>query len=135
LKIWRQEPVRGVGTGSFETYFRDQLTPSEQRKIRVVVSHNTPITVLSELGLVGFALFSMLGLWTGVWLRRRSRTPGPEGWAAWTAGAMLAGIFVHSLFYSGFFEDPYVWVLTAAAVALVGVAARPVASPSAVGVE
>ena len=120
LKIWREEPVIGVGLGSFETYFREQLTASERRKIRVVISHNTPITVLSELGLVGFGLFAVLAAWTGVWLRRRSRRRGAEGWAAWTACAMLAGVFVHSLFYSGFFEDPYVWVLAAGAVALVG---------------
>ena len=120
LKIWREEPIRGVGLGSFETYFEKQLTPSERRKVRVVISHNTPITVLSELGIVGFGFFAVLAAWTGIWLRRRSRDRGADGWAAWTACAMLAGVFVHSLFYSGFFEDPYVWVLAAGAVALVG---------------
>lgn len=124
LTIWRDEPVVGTGLGAFESRFEETLTPTEQRRVRVVISHNTPITVLSETGLIGFALFLALLAGAGWAAVRGSRDQGLDGWARWTLGAMLAGIVVHSLLYAALFEDPFAWVALAAATAL-GIAARP----------
>jgi O-antigen ligase len=131
LTIWRAEPVVGAGLGGFESRFEQTLTPLEQRRVRVVISHNAPITVLSETGVVGFALFLALLVGAGWAAVRGSRDEGDTGWARWTLGAMLAGILVHSLLYAALFEDPFTWVIAAAAVALAGprTAAQPAPSP------
>jgi O-antigen ligase len=128
LEIWREEPVTGVGLGAFETRFEETLTPLEQRRVRVVISHNAPVTVLSETGLIGAALFLALIAGAGWAAVRGSREEGETGWARWTLGAMLAGILVHSLLYAALFEDPFTWVIAAAAVALS--AAAPAAVPA-----
>ncbi len=118
LTIWREHPVVGTGLGGFERRFAQTLTPTEQRRVRVVVSHNTPVTVLSEEGIVGFALFLALVVGVGWGVVRGSAAQGLAGWARWTLAAMLAGIFVHALLYAALFEDPFAWVAAAAAAAL-----------------
>ncbi len=136
LTIWRAQPVAGAGLGGFQTRFEETLTPVEQRRVRVVISHNSPITVLSEGGAIGFALFLALLAGGGWAVVRGSRDQGDIGWARWTLGAILAGIMVHSLLYAAFFEDPFVWVATAAAVALaLTAAARPTEDPPAEAAE
>ena len=40
LEIWRDDPLVGAGLGAFETRFEETLTPVEQRRVRVVISHN-----------------------------------------------------------------------------------------------
>ena len=123
LTIWRSEPIVGAGLGGFENRFEASLDPAEQRRIRVIVSHNTPVTVLSEGGVIGALLFVALLAMTALNIGRGSRVGGASGWAQWTMLAMLASIFVHSLLYSALFEDPFTWVIAGAAMAL-GAAAR-----------
>ncbi len=129
LTIWRADPVAGAGLGAFERRFEQTLTPVEQRRVRVVISHNAPVTVLSENGVVGFALFVILICSTGWAAVRGSSREGDIGWARWTLGAMLAGLLVHSLLYAALFEDPFTWVIAAAAVSLAGARPAPVATP------
>ena len=86
--------------------------------MRVVISHNAPVTVLSEQGVIGFALFLILIVGTGWAAVRGSSRQGDIGWARWTLGAMLAGLLVHSLLYAALFEDPFTWIIAAAAVSL-----------------
>ena len=121
--IWAHNPVAGTGLGGFAKEFEETLTDSERAKIRVVISHNTPVTVLSEGGVIGFALFCWLLVGAGWAAVRGSRDQGgTAGWARWTAGAILLGIVIHSLLYAALFEDPFVWVLAAAAVSLAALA-------------
>ncbi len=122
LTIWREEPVAGAGLGGFETRFEETLTPLEQRRVRVVISHNSPITILSEGGVVGFALFLALIGGAGWAVARGSRAQGEIGWARWTLAAIMAGIALHSLLYAALFEDPFLWIAAAAAVALARIA-------------
>ena len=118
LEIWRDDPLVGAGLGGFERRFEETLTPVEQRRVRVVISHNSPITVLSEGGVVGFALFLALIAGAGWAVVRGSRDQGDIGWARWTMAAILAGIAIHSLLYAALFEDPFLWVGLGGAVAL-----------------
>jgi O-antigen ligase len=88
------------------------------------VSHTTPLTVAAELGTLGLLVY--LAFLAGVgrailltWRRHRG------------AGLALAGsltaLVVQSLFYGGFFEDPFVWGiagLTATALTFVPELAR-----------
>ncbi len=125
LTIWRSEPVAGAGLGGFEDRFEASLDPSERRRIRVIVSHNTPVTVLSEGGVVGFVLLlGLLGM-TAFSIARGSRVGGASGWAQWALLAMLASIFVHSLLYSALFEDPFTWVIAGGALAIGAAAHAP----------
>lgn len=125
LTIWSERPVLGTGLGGFAEEFEQTLTEAERAKIRVVISHNTPVTVLSEGGVVGFALFCALLVGAGWATVRGSRGQGGvEGWARWTIGALLLGIVVHSLLYAALFEDPFVWVGAGVAVALAALAPR-----------
>lgn len=131
LEIWRTAPIEGAGLGGFEERFSETLTPSEQRRVRVIISHNTPVTVLSELGAIGFGLFLVLTAATGVVIARGSRVLGTvDGWAAWAMLAVVAGIFVHATLYAALFEDPFTWVLAAGALALCARRAVPVAPPA-----
>ena len=130
LTIWRADPVAGAGLGAFEKRFEQTLTPVEQRRVRVVISHNAPVTVLSEQGVIGFALFLILVVGTGWAAVRGSWQEGDIGWARWTLGAMLAGLLVHSLLYAALFEDPFTWIIAAAAVSLAaGARTVPAAAP------
>jgi O-antigen ligase len=74
------------------------------------VSHTTPLTVAAELGVVGIALYGLL-LVAAVWLVEHVRHRDPA--LGLGLGAVLLALFVHALFYSGFFEDPITWLALA----------------------
>lgn len=119
VELWKSEPVRGVGLGAFAQEYRKTLPRAKEVKTRVFISHTAPVTVLAELGTIGFALLlALLGVATTVLWRGSRRRAGAAGLAQWTILAILLGIFVHSLLYSAFFEDPYVWALAAIGVAI-----------------
>jgi O-antigen ligase len=84
-------------------------------------SHNTPVTVAAETGLVGLGLFAWLMVAVlGQAFRRRGQT-------ALVAALGIAAILVHSLFYNAFFEDPMTWALFG----LIALTARTPAPPPA----
>src|SRR5207247_11379583 len=69
-------------------------------------SHTTPLTVLAELGVIGFVLYLALVGSAAVVLHRvilRNRLVGIS------LAAVYVVLLVHSFFYSGFFEDPLTW--------------------------
>lgn len=119
VDIFQEHPVAGGGLGSFATDYSQLLSQQELRKTRVVISHNAPVTILSEEGAIGFALFIWLcvvAVIVGIVATRdRDDDVGVPGAAMLGA---LVGIFVHALLYSALFEDPYTWVLAAGLVAL-----------------
>jgi Kef-type K+ transport system membrane component KefB len=114
-------PLAGVGLGG---------QPSESQKLadrfaplQNFVSHTTPLTVAAELGAIGFILYLGLlagGAWTLELVRRRHQALGLS------LAAVFAGLFVHSLAYSGFFEDPITWLVLAVASAFL---AQPSPAP------
>jgi O-Antigen ligase len=124
-------PLVGVGVGSQPLASHNE----EHTKLgaRKDASHTTPLTVLAELGIVGLAVYAWLLLVAAGLLRRvvreRDRALGLS------LAASFLVLVLHSLFYSGFFEDPITWgVLGVAAASLVGVAipASSQAAPEAV---
>jgi hypothetical protein len=105
-EVFRAHPVAGAGLGS-------QPTESQARAMRFgpaanFVSHTTPLTVAAELGAVGVALYLALLGSAAVALRDVTRLDRGLGLAL---GAVLLALVVHSLFYSGFFEDPITWLV------------------------
>jgi hypothetical protein len=120
-RVFAHHPLAGVGIGS------QPLASREEAATRIAArrnaSHTTPLTVAAELGIVGIAAYlaflaGAFALLRGVVARHR------------TLGLALAAtffaLFLHSLFYSGFFEDPLMWgVLGVGAAALARAGPRP----------
>ncbi len=52
LDAFREEPVRGIGSGGFEAYFK----VNGSFWMKTIDPHSTPLEFLAELGLVGFLL-------------------------------------------------------------------------------
>ena len=106
IKIARAHPSHGVGLGGFEHAYSKR----EGKKPRQSASHNTPVTVAAEEGGPGLLIFFWLvgALLLAAYRRINHRT---YGLLALAAGLALLAIFVHSLAYNDFFEDPTTWVL------------------------
>ncbi len=103
LDAFRARPVAGVGVGGQPRASAEEAgrgSPSRN------ASHTTPLTVLAELGVLGFALY-LWALAASAWalrlLVRRDRIFGVG------LAAVLLVLIVHSLLYAGFFEDPLTW--------------------------
>ena len=106
LRIAKAHPAVGVGIGGFTKAYVKRT----HRSPRASASHNTPVTVAAEGGAVGGLLY----LWLIVAVLAaavRAFRRGPYPLLALSAGLALGAIFVHSLFYNDFFEDPTTWGL------------------------
>jgi O-antigen ligase len=118
-RVFRNHPLAGVGVGAQPKASRDEaahkLAASRNK------SHTTPLTVAAELGVLGILAYLafLYGAARGLFdVTNRDRALGIG------LAAVFLTLVVHSLFYSGFFEDPITWgVLAVAAAALA--AARP----------
>ena len=108
-------PLLGVGIGGEEQASREE---AKQRGKLAKPSHTTPLTVAAELGLVGVAAYVFLLVAAArALLALRARASAV---AMGIAGVLLV-LVTHSLFYSGFFEDPLMWQsLALAGAALAG---------------
>jgi O-Antigen ligase len=113
-RVFAHHPLAGVGLGS-------QPRASEKLATRFgplqnFVSHTTPLTVAAELGIVG--LLAYVAVLAGAAhaiddVRRRQQALGLS------LAAVFLALFVHSLAYSGFFEDPITWLVLGIAAAFV----------------
>ncbi|HLX21609.1 MAG TPA: O-antigen ligase family protein [Gaiellaceae bacterium] len=127
IRIAVAHPVRGVGVGGFQhAYARRVQRLHGKKNLKTAASHDTPVTVAAETGIVGFALF----LWLIVAcasdvLRTRRLVP-------LAAGVALAAILVHSLFYNDLFEDPTTWLLLGMVAFALPPRAKPAPPPPAV---
>ena len=122
LDAFQARPLAGVGVGGQPRASAEESgrgSPSRN------ASHTTPLTVLAELGIVGFALYLALlasVAWAIYLLTRSDRTFGIG------LGAVFLVLVVHSVLYAGFFEDPLTWGvfgLTAAGIASATVIREP----------
>jgi putative inorganic carbon (HCO3(-)) transporter len=106
LRIAKANPAKGVGLGGFEHAYskRTHRTPRQS------ASHNTPVTVAAEEGGVGVVIYFWLVVSLLLAAYRRI-DHGAYGRMALAAGLALLAIFVHSLAYNDFFEDPTTWGL------------------------
>ena len=119
IRIAAAHPVRGVGVGGFKHAYARRVTRLHGKKnLSTAASHDTPVTVAAETGVVGLALFAWLLAGLG-----RDAYDGRRRIVALSAGLGLAAILVHSLFYNDFFEDPTTWLL----LGFVALAVPPVA--------
>ena len=110
--VYEAHPVLGVGIGSQPLMSRREEDARRQKSKNV--SHTTPLTVAAELGTVGLLdyLAFLAALGRAIF----------EAWRRYRAlGLALAGcttaLVVQSIFYGGFFEDPFVWGIAGVAAA------------------
>ncbi len=103
-RVWEHHPIVGVGLGGQPA--ASQALSDRRGALPRFVSHTTPLTVLSELGVIGFALY-VLFLTAAARLLLAVYRRDPD--LSLTLGGVLLALFVHSLSYSGFFEDPITW--------------------------
>ena len=122
FEAFKVRPVAGVGIGGQPRASSEAIG---RRTPRRSASHTTPLTILAELGILGLALYVwMLGAvaWALVLITRVDRVFGLG------LGAVFTVLFVHSLLYAGFFEDPVTWgVMGLAAAALANAPVRSAA--------
>jgi putative inorganic carbon (hco3(-)) transporter len=107
LAIAAHHPVQGVGIGGFKRAYAKR-TGLKGKEPKAAASHDTPVTVAAETGILGFGLYAWL-LVSALVLAFRRFAPSLAGRAVLTFGVVLAAIAAHSLFYNAFFEDPVVW--------------------------
>jgi putative inorganic carbon (HCO3(-)) transporter len=109
-EVAARHPFVGVGINAEERATRE-LIAAEPGRLRKV-SHTAPLTVAAELGAIGLAAYLAFltgAAFTFLGALRRNRTLGTA------LTAVFLAVFVHALFYSGFFEDPLVWLSLAVA--------------------
>jgi O-antigen ligase len=114
VRIALEHPLVGVGVGGFRDAYVERL--ELKRAPPSAASHNTPVTVAAETGLIGLGLFAWLvatGLYVALHGNRASETLAAK--TGVVAGLGILAILVHSLFYNAFFEDPMIWGLFALA--------------------
>ena len=115
----KERPIAGVGVGGQPRASAELVgkgSPSRN------ASHTTPLTVLAELGVIGFALYVWTltaASWALLLVTRRDRALGIG------LSAILLALFVHSLLYAGFFEDPLTWGVLAVAAAVLAAVPAP----------
>jgi O-antigen ligase len=120
-------PIVGVGIGSQPLAAKREL--ETRRRAAKNASHTTPLTVLAELGAVGFLLYLafLAGAARLLWEAfRRDRIFGLG------LAACFLVLLLHSLFYSGFFEDPVMWGVLGVAAMLVARVRRAADEPDAI---
>jgi len=115
LAVFAEHPVGGVGVAGQPAASRELA--SERRAERRYASHTTPLTVAAELGALGLAAYLALlvgAARTLVGVRRSDPVLGLG------LAAVLLALFVHSLFYEGFFDNPITWIALGIAPAAAG---------------
>ncbi|HSK50297.1 MAG TPA: O-antigen ligase family protein [Solirubrobacterales bacterium] len=136
LDLFADRPLQGYGSGAFQDAYRDSL---ENKDVPVAVSHTEPVTIASEQGLLGIAIYLALiavairVMASGLFAPRAGGTgeggvedaparrapPSPvTGPARRAVLAAFVALLVHTMAYAGFFEDPITWVLLAVGASL-----------------
>ena len=120
VEVVRDHPLNGVGLGGqpHASQVRSTRGGSPSR----FVSHTTPLTIAAELGLLGIAAYIALLGGAATLIRRVRRQDQALGLGL---AATLLALVVHSLFYSGFFEDPITWAVLAVTSCFVLARAEP----------
>ena len=119
VDAFKLRPAVGVGIGGQPQASADA---NGRRTPKRSASHTTPLTVLAELGVVGFTLYLWALAAIGWALARVVRVDRLFGLGL---AAVFLVIFVHSLLYAGFFEDPLTWGVVGLAAAVLAASPEP----------
>jgi O-antigen ligase len=123
--LWADKPIFGYGSGDFSRAFQQQRLSSDTAfgSPTTTKSHTAPLTVAAEQGIVGFLAFlALLAAAFAAVYRRVGREDSRPGVVARIAvAAAFTALFVHSLAYAAFVEDPLTWTMLGAAVSLAAI--------------
>jgi O-antigen ligase len=112
LKLFRDAPLVGQGSGSFAREYRRAEHVSPERAASA--SHTIPVTVAAEQGAIGLvAYLALLAAALARLFRGARRVPE----RAAVAAAFVA-LVAHSMMYAAFLEDPLTWTLLGAGTAM-----------------
>jgi putative inorganic carbon (HCO3(-)) transporter len=125
LQAFQERPVAGVGIGGQPRASSEIVRKGKPSRN---ASHTTPLTILAELGVIGFALYVWLLAATGWAVYRIARMDRALGVGL---AAVLGTLVVHSLLYAGFFEDPLTWGVIGLASAVLSQMPAPVVATGA----
>lgn len=122
--VYLDHPLVGVGVGSQPLVSHRQEDAKNQKSKNV--SHTTPLAMAAELGTVGLLVYlaflaALARAILSVWRRNRP--------LALSLAACLTALVVQSLFYGGFFEDPFVWGIAGVTAAACSLLPQRVAGP------
>lgn len=110
LELARDRPVWGWGSGSFGKAFYTRI-----ERAKTTASHDTPIAVAAEQGVIGLVLYAAVVLAAlAVLFAPGERGSPPRAIMA----ALFVTMIVHSLGYASFLEDPATWAVLALGVVL-----------------
>ncbi|HSC02174.1 MAG TPA: O-antigen ligase family protein [Solirubrobacteraceae bacterium] len=113
LDLFRDRPIWGFGSGSFETeYGAHHHEPGQT----TTASHTIPVTIAAEQGLIGELVYLALVVSALITLLERSRADP----ARVAVAAAFVALLFHTMLYADFLEDPITWTLLAIGVALSG---------------
>jgi putative inorganic carbon (HCO3(-)) transporter len=125
VRLFRDRPLWGFGSGSFQAAYRAHHLSSGT----LTASHTTAVTIAAEQGLVGELAYLALVLVAIVGLLRGARADPARAAIA----AAFVALVVHTELYADFLEDPFTWVLLGIGFALArapGRAPEPAAEPA-----
>lgn len=118
IDLFADRPLAGFGSGSFASQYRAHRAASVASSTSA--SHTIPITVAAEQGIVGLILYLALVLCSlAVLFACAGRSPPRIAVAA-----CFAALFVHTMAYADFLEDPITWALLGVGMALAAAQAR-----------
>jgi putative inorganic carbon (HCO3(-)) transporter len=103
LRLFRDRPLWGFGSGSFQAAYRAHHLSSGT----LTASHTTAVTISAEQGLIGELVYLALVLVAIVGLLRGARADPARAAIA----AAFVALVVHTELYAAFLEDPFSWVL------------------------
>ncbi len=118
LRLARDRPLEGWGSGSFQREYRRHEHASDREATSA--SHTIPITVAAEQGIPGLAAYIALIVLALLRLLRGARSDPVRAVIA----AGFAALLLHTWAYAAFLEDPMAWTLLALGTAL----AAPIAA-------
>jgi O-antigen ligase len=134
LELARSRPVLGHGSASFSPAFAEQEGISTRK---TTISHNEPVTVAAEQGVIGLLAYTALivaAYWMLLTGMRRTAPglgapsgavgdaadggPGSVALARIGLVAAFSALVVHTVGYAGYLTDPLTWALLAIAASL-----------------
>jgi O-antigen ligase len=112
--MFADRPLQGFGSGSFNAEFVEREDVSRERAD--AASHTTPMTIAAEQGVIGLFSYLLVLYAVGAMLFSRLRGLRDRAPPWWLIGrgvvaAALTALFVHTLAYAAFLEDPLTWAL------------------------
>jgi len=115
LHLFRERPLLGFGSGSFEGEYR-ALEGVNRPNVQTATSasHTTPVTIAAEQGLVGIAVYVALLVAAAFVLVRGAAGSVPR----MVVAAAFFALVLHTWTYADFLEDPFTWALLAVGCAL-----------------